>query len=309
MGCANSALCNNPVLNLHQICTFCLSYEDDTEEFFGLQPSGCHLKNQLHVPLTVTSTVNVIQKSIQLLKNPDEPNLFQLEFLFDSSFPCTIELLHNAKERSLSVPLITRSFPAGFKQLFQFSEKDPWFDFLNLDEDRNDSIIITIRGGRGNKQDSCSQRTICNILVREDHQELVTTQKIEYNGESFIIKEIYGFQQDEDCSVCLTEKKNTVLLPCHHLCVCDCCALVLTTTINKCPICRSFIRSMIQVFPREIEVDEEEAEEVLGDVNDDLIRLNGKYRLPEDINVLREDSIADITLDLSESDAQSDKSI
>jgi len=303
MGCSISALCNNSLFNVHQICTVCLAYEDETEEFFGLQPSS-ELSNQLPVPLTIRSTVNVIPKSIQLLKKLDDSNLFQIEFLFDSITPCSVKIYKD----SFSVPLICRSFPAGFKQRFQFSEKDPWLELRN-DDEKNDTFIITIRGMHNKAQDYY-QVTICDVFIHEHNEELVTKQKMIYNGDTFIVKEIYGFQQDEDCSVCLTEKKNTVLLPCHHLCVCDSCALVLTTTINKCPICRSLIRSMIQVFPREREViedqDEEEEEE---EGNDDSKRLNEAYPDDRDMSPMIMENVVDITIDLSESDAQSDKSI
>jgi len=40
---------------------------------------------------------------------------------------------------------------------------------------------------------------------------------------------------EADCSVCLTDPKNTVLLPCRHLCVCQTCM----RHLDKCPVCRA----------------------------------------------------------------------
>lgn len=40
---------------------------------------------------------------------------------------------------------------------------------------------------------------------------------------------------DEECVICLAEKKDVALLPCRHVCVCHQCLV----RIDKCPVCRS----------------------------------------------------------------------
>lgn len=51
--------------------------------------------------------------------------------------------------------------------------------------------------------------------------------------------------EDEDdanvCVVCLTNPKDTVIIPCRHMCLCGECAAVLRQQSNKCPICRQTI--------------------------------------------------------------------
>jgi hypothetical protein len=46
----------------------------------------------------------------------------------------------------------------------------------------------------------------------------------------------------DDCSICLTEVKNVILLPCRHCCVCHQCF----EKIDKCPVCRSQFTSFIR---------------------------------------------------------------
>ena len=41
-----------------------------------------------------------------------------------------------------------------------------------------------------------------------------------------------------DCVICLADEKNTVVLPCRHMCLCQDCAEVLRNQSSKCPICR-----------------------------------------------------------------------
>ncbi|CAN0478392.1 unnamed protein product, partial [Discosporangium mesarthrocarpum] len=38
-----------------------------------------------------------------------------------------------------------------------------------------------------------------------------------------------------ECVICLTDPKDTLLLPCRHLCVCRECF----KHVDKCPVCRS----------------------------------------------------------------------
>lgn len=64
---------------------------------------------------------------------------------------------------------------------------------------------------------------------------------------------------DEDegdcCVVCLTEPKNTIVLPCRHLCLCAECAQMLRSQTNTCPMCRTAIdRLMTRAVPKKAEV-------------------------------------------------------
>ena len=63
----------------------------------------------------------------------------------------------------------------------------------------------------------------------------------------FTCEEIWDSAGDgEDsllCVICLTEPRDTVLLPCRHLCVCSDCF----PRLSKCPICRSSFREWMAV--------------------------------------------------------------
>jgi len=41
-----------------------------------------------------------------------------------------------------------------------------------------------------------------------------------------------------ECVVCMADYKDTIALPCRHLCLCSQCAEQLRYQSNKCPICR-----------------------------------------------------------------------
>lgn len=41
-----------------------------------------------------------------------------------------------------------------------------------------------------------------------------------------------------ECVVCLSDLRDTLILPCRHLCLCNACADTLRYQANNCPICR-----------------------------------------------------------------------
>ena len=63
--------------------------------------------------------------------------------------------------------------------------------------------------------------------------------------------EVYGMEKLEDnsdCVICLSNKRNTMVMPCKHICLCNECADVLSNNKSDCPICRIRIQefSIIQ---------------------------------------------------------------
>lgn len=51
-------------------------------------------------------------------------------------------------------------------------------------------------------------------------------------------------QEDAECCICMANKKSHACVPCGHQCVCETCS----TSISKCPICRTKIEKFIKVF-------------------------------------------------------------
>ncbi len=58
------------------------------------------------------------------------------------------------------------------------------------------------------------------------------------------VQEVFGMRaedKDNDCVVCMTNVKDTTLLPCRHLCVCSECF----GHLDKCPVCRAEFDSYV----------------------------------------------------------------
>ena len=47
-----------------------------------------------------------------------------------------------------------------------------------------------------------------------------------------------------ECVICLEEARAVVFLPCKHIACCEKCA----KAIKNCPVCRTAVESILQVF-------------------------------------------------------------
>lgn len=52
-----------------------------------------------------------------------------------------------------------------------------------------------------------------------------------------------------ECVICMSEERDTMLLPCRHLCLCSPCAKSLRYQANSCPICRCPFKAALNFKP------------------------------------------------------------
>ncbi|XP_059648548.1 probable E3 ubiquitin-protein ligase LUL4 isoform X2 [Cornus florida] len=86
----------------------------------------------------------------------------------------------------------------------------------------------------------------------------VIKQILWVDGVRYELHEIYGISNSDkatinsndsgkECVICMTEPKDTTVLPCRHMCMCSDCAKELRLQSNKCPICREPIQKLIEI--------------------------------------------------------------
>ncbi|KAK0397378.1 hypothetical protein QR680_002105 [Steinernema hermaphroditum] len=106
------------------------------------------------------------------------------------------------------------------------------------------------------------QTTLASVEQSTDHSQILVLkplkQKLIVDGVTYLLQEIFGIEnKDYDCSavdengseciICMSDVRDTVILPCRHLCICNGCAETLRYKLNNCPICRSPFRALLQL--------------------------------------------------------------
>ncbi|KAM4820177.1 E3 ubiquitin-protein ligase MGRN1 isoform 3-T3 [Thomomys bottae] len=210
--------------------------------------------------------------------------LYSLEFTFDADARVAITIYCQAVEEFLNGTAVyspkspalqseTVHYKRGVSQQFSlpsfkidFSEwKD---DELNFDLDRGVfPVVIQAVVDEGDVVEVTGHAHVL-LAAFEKHMDgsfsvKPLKQKQIVDRVSYLLQEIYGIENknnqetkpsdDEnsdnsnECVVCLSDLRDTLILPCRHLCLCTSCADTLRYQANNCPICRLPFRALLQI--------------------------------------------------------------
>nr|XP_033818851.1 E3 ubiquitin-protein ligase MGRN1 isoform X3 [Geotrypetes seraphini] len=208
--------------------------------------------------------------------------LYSPEFTFDADARVAITITCQASEEFISGMAVystknpslqseTVHYKRGVNQQFSlpsfkidFSEwKD---DELNFDLDKG--IFPVVIQAVVDEGDEITGHAHVLLAAFEKHVDgsfsvkpLKQKQIVDRVG--YLLQEIYGIENknnqetkpadDEnsdnsnECVVCLSDLRDTLILPCRHLCLCNSCADTLRYQANNCPICRLPFRALLQI--------------------------------------------------------------
>lgn len=77
--------------------------------------------------------------------------------------------------------------------------------------------------------------------VRKGGIKIVNPSEVDVHTQIQLPEKVFD-TGDLDCSICISEPKTLIFVPCGHFCSCNTCSSKIK---NKCPICRSDIACMI----------------------------------------------------------------
>ncbi|KAF2361958.1 Zinc finger RING-type [Trinorchestia longiramus] len=213
-------------------------------------------------------------------QQPRDHTAFNIEFTFDCDVRCAITIMYFCKEESTSQGLQyiprdasmnseTYHYKKGANQ--QFSQSTHMFypgsheetDLIHYFERDMFPVVIYCVAEEG-EEPRQSQATIGVVEKQSDGYILkALKQKLFVHGLCYLLQEIYGienknsdFQKNIDeetedngaeCVICMSDLRDTLILPCRHLCLCNCCADSLRYQANNCPICRAPFRALLQI--------------------------------------------------------------
>ncbi|XP_039632362.1 probable E3 ubiquitin-protein ligase MGRN1 isoform X1 [Polypterus senegalus] len=220
-------------------------------------------------------------------ETPTEENgrprvLYSVEFTFDADARVAITIYCQASEEfSNGMAIYNPKNPAMISETVhykrgvsqQFSLPSFKIDFvdwkeeeLNFDLDRG--IFPLVIQAVVDEGDEISGHAHVLLAAFEKHVDgsfsvKPLKQKQIVDRVSYLLQEIYGIENknnqqtkpsdDEnsdnsnECVVCLSDLRDTLILPCRHLCLCNSCADTLRYQANNCPICRLPFRALLQI--------------------------------------------------------------
>uniref|UniRef100_A0A8C7WPX8 E3 ubiquitin-protein ligase n=1 Tax=Oryzias sinensis TaxID=183150 RepID=A0A8C7WPX8_9TELE len=228
---------------------------------------------------TLRSLINIRKDTLRLVRCSEDLKLpgdeaagknwacYNVEFTFDADTQVAITIYYQAIEefhngvpvylpQDSSLQSETVHFKRGVCQQFCLPSHT-----VNLSEWADDELLFDV--------DKEIFPMVVQAVVDEGDETkqflfLVNILLSQVDGVSYLLQEIYGIENkynsqeskvadDEisdnsaECVVCLSDVRDTLILPCRHLCLCNACADTLRYQANCCPICRLPFRALLQI--------------------------------------------------------------
>jgi len=210
------------------------------------------------------------------------PKKYNIEFTFDCDVRVSITVYYlcveevvagglvlTPKDKSITSP--TYQYRRGAGQVFSqpehtFTPELHESDFLTFTPGTDVLPVAVHCVAEEGEEPRQSHLTIGVVEKQSDGQWVLKAikQKLFVDGLCYLLQEIYGIEnkvveggyggEDDDvedtgaeCVVCMSDMRDTLILPCRHLCLCNTCADSLRYQANNCPICRAPFRALLQI--------------------------------------------------------------
>ncbi|XP_023242514.1 probable E3 ubiquitin-protein ligase MGRN1 isoform X2 [Centruroides sculpturatus] len=177
----------------------------------------------------------------------------------------------NYTPRDPSMNSETYHYKRGANQ--QFNQVSHTFDPTKYTEEElnyqyEDEIMPVVIQCVAEEGDEPRQSHVLIAVVEKNADNIFSVkplkQKLFIDGLCYLLQEIYGIENknvfqpkdisdDEvedsgsECVICMCDARDTLILPCRHLCLCNSCADSLRYQANNCPICRAPFRALLQI--------------------------------------------------------------
>ncbi|PSR98173.1 E3 ubiquitin-protein like [Actinidia chinensis var. chinensis] len=236
--------------------------------------------------VTIRNDVNLKKETLRIEPDEENPGRFLVAFTFDATVAGSITVIFFVKEgedcsltpmkEDMLAP-VTVHFEQGLGQKFRQPSGTgidfsmfPESELLKVGEMELYPIAVKAEAFRvsqnesadGNQEESGATNSQTTKAVFEkdkgEYQVRVLKQILWVNGMRYELQEIYGVGNSVDgdfdgndpgkeCVICLSEPRDTTVLPCRHMCMCSGCAKVLRFQTNRCPICRQPVERLLEI--------------------------------------------------------------
>ncbi len=232
------------------------------------------------------SRTGVIKNSVNVKRSSVKRVGSKILFKFDSSLPAKFKVWFDVTEflDDKKMPIFSSTYEPATSPDFQPGLDQNWeFTLPAIPIPQDVSPTSVIGAGKTfpiiietvplDEPNNVSPKQLTYLNVPSDKTVTVIKQKLRFGERGYELHEIFGMEKGDmspgsvrskrdgsvsslveedqyggtDCVICLTEPRDTTVLPCRHLCLCARCAEVLRINSRKCPICRQPVSSMLQI--------------------------------------------------------------
>ena len=256
---------NNAIKNLYS------NQSLNSFDFPSLENSGASVKQLSDQQEKLNTTafqnpIKIVRNSIRLEQDAYNHNLFYI--LFEYSCDRTVyaniylntEFTPSNKNNNFipSPPFQDRIIkiwcPSGENVKFQDANLKIDMEYFirnRIYDKKLIDLILEFYVMDDNKQFvECILATFCSITFKpgtNDYKIKHLFQKVKVRGSQWYhVEDIYGLTTEDNlCSICCVNPRNTFFLPCKHSYTCQECAILIRAKDDKCPICREKISDSV----------------------------------------------------------------
>uniref|UniRef100_A0AC35G5V9 RING-type E3 ubiquitin transferase n=1 Tax=Panagrolaimus sp. PS1159 TaxID=55785 RepID=A0AC35G5V9_9BILA len=243
-------------------------------------PYPYNIRGIAHTVKVLNLLINVRRDSIKFIRADNgEEQCYRLEFILDADTDCYVQIHFLAREHveTSHINFTSKTNHDSSERVYFSQGSDQVFDkFLfyphkysfpfHYDGGHYFPIVIEVRSVSNTEQSLPVhvQATMCSIDKSSDASASLILkplkQKIIADGVTYLLQEVYGIENKEsttrtidensaECIICMANPRDTVILPCRHLCICNGCAETLRFKLQNCPICRSPFKALFKFTP------------------------------------------------------------
>lgn len=235
--------------------------------------------------VTIRNDVNLKKETLRIEPDEKNPGKYLVAFTFDATVSGSLTAIFFGKEgedclltpmKESLLPPITVEFQQGLSQKFRQPSGTgidlSMFDEAESSKDADADVYplavkveaIPVRESVSEDENAASGSTNSQLTLavfekdKGEYHVKVVKQILWVNGMRYELQEIYGIGDSIDndydgndpgkeCVICLSEPRDTTVLPCRHMCMCSGCAKVLRIQTNRCPICRQPVERLLEI--------------------------------------------------------------
>jgi len=115
---------------------------------------------------------------------------------------------------------------------------------LSKEHEKNKELKVLILERREKEQ---KEALLLERREKEQKEALLLEQREKEQKKTLLVET--DIANTNECCVCLEKTRNTVLVPCHHMCLCESCAEDIMKNLKaSCPLCRAEVQKTIKIF-------------------------------------------------------------